>query len=77
MAKIVELGSRIQRNEPDVWQCNCGCQTFQLYADGTVICSECGGEALEMCGFWRPGPHGNANHQPGKIIHLWPSGPKA
>lgn len=33
MAMIVQLGSRIRRNEPRVWQCNCGCQAFRLYEE--------------------------------------------
>jgi hypothetical protein len=63
MARIVELGSRIRRNEPEVWQCNCSCRTFRLYADGSAVCSACEGEALEMSGFWRPRPPADANQQ--------------
>jgi hypothetical protein len=68
MATIVELGSRIQRNDPEVWQCNCGCHTFRLYADGSAVCSACGGEALEMLGFWRPDRPKPANQESGHIL---------
>jgi hypothetical protein len=52
VAKIVELGSRIHRNKPDVWRCNCGSHTFWLYSDRAVVCSECEQEAIEMTGSW-------------------------
>jgi hypothetical protein len=70
MAGIVELGSRIRRNEPEVWQCNCGCHTFRLYADGSAVCSACGGEALEMLGFWRADRLKNENQASARIIQL-------
>ena len=70
MARIVELGSRIRRNEPEVWQCNCDCRTFRLYADGSAVCSACGGEALEMLGFWRPDRSENTNWVSARIIQL-------
>ena len=49
---IVQFKARA-RQEPDVWQCRCGCYTFWLYSSGSAYCSECREEAVTMGGYWQ------------------------
>jgi hypothetical protein len=48
---VVEFHPPTQQ-EPEVWQCRCGCHTFWLYSTGAAYCSECRQEAASMNGVW-------------------------
>ena len=52
LMSVVELSKR-NKPEPDVWQCQCGSFTFQLFANAAVQCTECKREAVSMQGYWR------------------------
>jgi len=75
LAKLIELGLRIRRNEPEAWRCNCGSHSFWLYSDQRALCSNCEQEALEMNGYWRlpdsPPPQ-NPNRERGEIVPFSP-----
>jgi hypothetical protein len=56
--KVIELNAR--RQEPEVWQCQCGHFGFWLYSNGEVVCSRCETEATEMRGHWTIPPEPDA-----------------
>ena len=42
-----------KRPQPEIWQCQCGCQNFWLYADGRIECAECNRFHDSMTGSWQ------------------------
>ncbi len=58
------------RQEPDVWQCQCGSYTFWLYSSGSAHCSECRDEAATMRGYWQITKKVDSEST-AEIIRLW------
>jgi hypothetical protein len=48
---VVEF-RRKEPPEPRIWQCNCDCQAFWLYEDGSIQCQACDAFANTMKGQW-------------------------
>ena len=39
MGKLVFLPA--PSNVPDIWSCDCSSVEFEIYEDGSIVCSEC------------------------------------
>lgn len=48
MTNVVELN----KPEPMLWVCDCGCSTFELLSDGTARCAGCNASHDGMDGGW-------------------------
>jgi hypothetical protein len=72
---IVQFQART-RQEPDVWQCRCGCYTFWLYSNGSANCSECREEAVTMNGYWQI-PEKRDSVSTGSIVRLRADSPES
>jgi len=31
----------LRQPEPTIWVCNCGCATFKVYSDQSIVCAQC------------------------------------
>jgi hypothetical protein len=52
MADVVDFPST-KREEPLVWQCNCGSFAFRLYSTCAPMGDACGTESVGACGCWQ------------------------
>ena len=45
--------SVVERAQPKVYVCDCGCENFWLYQDGQVECAACNAFHDGMTGYWK------------------------
>lgn len=48
---VVEF-RRQEPPKPRIWVCNCECEAFWLYEDGSIQCTQCEAFANTMKGQW-------------------------